>query len=412
MKNIFTIIFIFSSLYSQSECDGVRYTNEIFSAVNVTSNIQYGGATNQSLFCASFYDELYLDIYEPEGDAIDDRPLVFFLYGGSFIAGSKTDGNIVELCTRYAKMGYVASAINYRLSQCELNILFGVDAEDGYTAAAKAIFDLKAAIRWFRMNDELYNDYRIDTDRIYAGGFSAGAITAINAAYMDLDSEIPSFITDYVADNGGLEGESGNPGYDSHFHGVINLSGGLGETDWVEAGDVPIVSTHGNEDTVVPYGDCHEYFTSGTCNDRPGGLCTWIGGECIGRIELFGLNMEIYGSYAINQTMNELGNYSALHTFGGQDHNIYSGNTLDITIDFTRDFMVDVVCPPVIILGDINADGFWNVQDIILLVQCVLGQYCTELENAEAADLNGDGVYNIMDVVSLVNCILGGNCGD
>ena len=58
-------------------------------------------------------------------------------------------------------------------------------------AASKGIHDLKAAIRWFRMNDELYNEYRIDTDRIYAGGVSAGGIIVVNAAYMDLESEIP-----------------------------------------------------------------------------------------------------------------------------------------------------------------------------------------------------------------------------
>ena len=29
------------------------------------------------------------------------------------------------------------------------------------------------------MNDELYDDYKIDVNRIYAGGYSAGAITAL-----------------------------------------------------------------------------------------------------------------------------------------------------------------------------------------------------------------------------------------
>ena len=53
MKNIFTIIFIFSSLYSQSECDGDRYTDEVFSTVNVTSGILYGGDydNNEGWFC-------------------------------------------------------------------------------------------------------------------------------------------------------------------------------------------------------------------------------------------------------------------------------------------------------------------------------------------------------------------------
>ena len=41
----------------------------------------------------------------------------------------------------------------------------------------------------------------------------------------------------YVAENGGLEGNSGNEGYDSHFQGVINLSGAVGDTDWLDYGD-------------------------------------------------------------------------------------------------------------------------------------------------------------------------------
>jgi len=38
IRIILSILFI-STLYSQSECDGERYTDEIFSQVNVTSNV-------------------------------------------------------------------------------------------------------------------------------------------------------------------------------------------------------------------------------------------------------------------------------------------------------------------------------------------------------------------------------------
>ena len=188
MIRIILSIFFIASLYSQGDCDGVRYTDEIFSQVNVTNNVLYGGNYNPNIWGTPQWQDLYLDIYEPAGDDVEDRPLVFFLYGGSFIAGSKTSGDIVELCTRYAKMGYVASAIDYRLTT---GLIWLANEEMAYMAAAKGIHDLKSAIRWFRMNDELYNDYRIDTDRIYAGGISAGGIVVVNAAYMDLESEIP-----------------------------------------------------------------------------------------------------------------------------------------------------------------------------------------------------------------------------
>ena len=376
MIRIILSILLITTLYSQSDCDGVRYTDEIFSQVNVTSNVLYGGNYNPNIWGQNLWEDLYLNIYEPAGDDVEDRPLVFFLFGGSFVAGSKTAGDIVELCTRYAKMGYVAAAIDYRLTG---DLIWSPNPETAYRATAKGMHDLKGAIRFFRMNDELYNDYRIDSDRIYAGGVSAGGIIVVNAAYLDQESEIPASIVDYIAENGGLEGSSGNPGYDSHFHGVINLCGAVGDYNWIVAGDVPVVSIHGTDDTIVPYGD--------------------------GLITLFGLNMQVYGSYVINETMLSLGNSSDLYTFEGYDHNPFneSNANMDITVEFTRDFMVDFVCPDDEgIMGDLNDDGTVNVQDIIIMVHIILGIE----EYIEAADLSGDGIINVLDVIQLMNLIL------
>ena len=377
MIRIISSILLISILYSQSECDGVRYTDEIFSQVNVTSNILYGGNYNPNIWGQNNWEDLYMDIYEPAGDDVEDRPLVFFLFGGSFVAGSKTNVDIVEFCTRYAKMGYVAAAIDYRLTG---DLIWLPNPETAYRATAKGMHDLKGAIRFFRMNDETDNEYRIDSDRIYAGGISAGGIIAVNTAYLNLESEIPAFIVDYIEDNGGLEGNSGNAGYDSHFHGIINLCGAVGDYNWIVEGDIPIVSIHGDEDTIVPYGD--------------------------GLITLFGLNMQVYGSFVINATMLSLGNSSALYTFEGYDHNPFSNSNanMDITVEFTRDFMVDLVCPvDEGIMGDLNDDGIINVQDIIIMVNIILGIE----EYNESADLSGDGIVNVLDVIQLMNLILG-----
>ena len=62
-------------------------------------------------------------------------------------------------------------------------------------------------------------------------------------------------------------------------------------------------------------------------------------------------------------------------------------------------------------LGDLNADGGWNVLDIVTLANCVLAGNCAEQENGCAGDLNGDGGYNVLDIVTLANCVLAGNCG-
>ena len=54
--------------------------------------------------------------------------------------------------------------------------------------------------------------------------------------------------------------------------------------------------------------------------------------------------------------------------------------------------------------GDINGDGVINVQDLILVVNMILG---TSEPNYSLADLNDDGIINILDVITLVNLVLG-----
>ena len=82
MIRIISTLLLITTLYSQSECDGVRYTDEIFSQVNVTSNVLYGGNYNPNIWGQNEWEDLYLDIYEPAGDEIENRPLVFFLFLG------------------------------------------------------------------------------------------------------------------------------------------------------------------------------------------------------------------------------------------------------------------------------------------------------------------------------------------
>ena len=54
--------------------------------------------------------------------------------------------------------------------------------------------------------------------------------------------------------------------------------------------------------------------------------------------------------------------------------------------------------------GDLNADAVLNVLDVVVLVNCVLSESCTDCNG----DINGDGAYNVLDIVLLVNEVLGG----
>ena len=210
IKSFFLTNIIFLSIgFSQSECDSVRYNTELFSDINVTTDIEYGENISEDILGIEYTQTLYLDVYTPVNDSISERPLIIFLFGGAFVGGSKTSSVMQELCSRYAKMGYVTSAIDYRLTP---TLIWNGSEENAYKAVIKAIHDLKAAVRYFRMNYQLNDDFGIDTSRIYTGGSSAGAITAVNAAYISNESEIPVTIYDYVKEYGGLEGLSGSPG--------------------------------------------------------------------------------------------------------------------------------------------------------------------------------------------------------
>ena len=56
--------------------------------------------------------------------------------------------------------------------------------------------------------------------------------------------------------------------------------------------------------------------------------------------------------------------------------------------------------------GDVNADGEFNVLDIVMMVNFALYlEYPNDLE-FWASDMNNDGMINVLDVVQLVNIIL------
>jgi hypothetical protein len=59
--------------------------------------------------------------------------------------------------------------------------------------------------------------------------------------------------------------------------------------------------------------------------------------------------------------------------------------------------------------GDMNADGTWNVLDVVALVTAVLSSDDDPEVNCNG-DMNADGNTNVLDVVQLVNCVLEQNC--
>jgi acetyl esterase/lipase len=197
----------------------LRYRDLVFATVGTTTNVTYGSAVNNSGQTIT----LLLDIYEPTGDTVTERPAIVWVHGGSFCCGDKTSAEIVDEATTFARKGYFNVSINYRLEPGGCSA--GAPTTTCLIAIQEARADAQTAVRFLRTNAALYG---IDETRIAIGGSSAGAITALNVAFAS--SEDPT----------------------AAVGGAVSLSG-ANILSVISAGDAPSLLFHGTSDTVVPY---------------------------------------------------------------------------------------------------------------------------------------------------------------
>ena len=232
---------------AQIDTTRARYYQPVFANVSVTHDVAYGAATTYN----GTAQTLLMDVYQPAGDTVKRRPLVIFAHQGGFYLGSRTDAYMVAVCSRLARLGYVAASIEYRLGFPLTGFPVLTDTVGLTQAAVRSGQDMKAAVRYFRKDAATANAYRIHPGYIVAGGSSAGAFAALEAGYLDKDSEVPAYVG--IAALGGVEGQSGNPGYPSAVLAVLNLSGAAQSVGYIEAGNAPLCSVHGTSDPTVPY---------------------------------------------------------------------------------------------------------------------------------------------------------------
>ena len=224
-----------------------RYYQPVFASVSVTRDVTYGAATTY----AGATQTLLMDVYQPAGDTVQRRPLIVFAHGGGFVAGTKADAYPVAFCTRLARLGYVVASIEYRLGYAATGFAAPADTARITEAALRGGFDMKAAIRYFRQDAAGAKTYRIQPSYVIAAGSSAGAFAALEAGYLDKAGEVPAYLD--LAALGGIEGNSGTPGYSSAVAAVVNLSGATESPSIIEAGNAPLCSAHGTADVTVPY---------------------------------------------------------------------------------------------------------------------------------------------------------------
>jgi poly(3-hydroxybutyrate) depolymerase len=320
MKNLFLLAsaVVGMSYMTFGQCEDGRYRDIIFTNVDIISDVEYGANISHD----GVNTPLLLDVFSPANDVEVLRPLVVLAHGGFFVAGSKEGTDVVPTCVDLAKMGYVTASINYRLGFPSTLNLAGPMTE----AVMRGVQDMKAAVRYFRSTvEEQGNPYGIDPNQIYIGGFSAGGFISLHYAYLQ-DDEIPSMVNQNANGlAGGVEGQSGHADYSSAVNAIINIAGAIGDTTWIDAGELPALLAHGTADSVVPFDS--DMLT----------------------IQGFLPVSQVDGSNSIDQKLSELEIEHCFEIYELQGHvpSVTNQAYYDTTLSMISNFLSHFVCPNV-----------------------------------------------------------------
>jgi acetyl esterase/lipase len=203
-----------------NEAGKVRYLDSIFENITIQKDVVFG----ESLTSTGTNQILGLDVYSPENDDVQNRPVIVWIHGGGFRFGNdKTQPYIVEMASRFARKGYVCLSIDYRLRENP--------RDDMQNTISDALEDALKALDWLRKNGKMLN---VDVSKIIVAGGSAGGILGCNLCFNDR--------TDKTDKNG--------------IVGFVDLWGTPGAT-WgelnIDKNDPPTIIVHGTDDQLVAY---------------------------------------------------------------------------------------------------------------------------------------------------------------
>lgn len=309
----FLTIIILTVSISCNSFSQVRYLDTVFNSVNITEDIFFGAAEPYVGFGSSGdIDSLFFDFYEPVGDQQEFRPLVITVFGGAFVAGGKRWSDMVAFCTSLAHKGYVCASTDYRLAANYSNKDTFND-KVAFRVMYRSNQDLRAMVRYAKAH---YQELGIDTTHIYVLGSSAGAITALNATYLEPD-EVPDYIYgDWLFSDLGCIDSSTND-YTNHtvdFKATVSLWGAIKDTTWIKEHETtPILLIHGEDDTTVPINSATVYE----------GEDTW-----------YVPKLYMHGSQSISQRLDNLGITHEFFPFESRGHVFYGSPPLYTVLNY------------------------------------------------------------------------------
>jgi acetyl esterase/lipase len=261
----------------------VEYFN--YAEIDSNMNLIYGIANDWQ----GQPTNLLMDVYYPATtfDTLQKRPFILLMHGGGFINGAKEQFSFE--CREFAKRGFVAATMNYRLGNDCL-----ADTNAYSFAAYRAAQDAHALMRVMVENA---SSFKIDTAWMFAGGNSAGTFTALHLVY--LTQAEWNMYTPLVAPLlGNLHQSGNNLTHTFNIQGIYNNWGGVAKM-FIEPHEmVPMISFHGGADPTVPVDSA-------------------LGSDCVSPPLL-------YGSRALHQSLVQHGTCSQLTVKPGAGHGIYN----------------------------------------------------------------------------------------
>lgn len=139
-------VFLLLSFASQTLLSLMVWQAQESAHFEVRADVPYGQVDGHTLL---------LDLYLPKDDGKGLRPAVVVIHGGAWRSGNKTQ--LRQIAEMFARRGYVAAAINYRLAP-----------KWSYPAQ---LDDCQRVVRWLRKRAK---EFSIDPKRFGAAGASAG----------------------------------------------------------------------------------------------------------------------------------------------------------------------------------------------------------------------------------------------
>jgi hypothetical protein len=258
------------TMYLDEMFDVSKQANIVYDS-NRSVNILFGQVPNQQPIIGA---NLRCDIYTPVGSTVTSRPTIIIAHTGSFLpvlvnrqaTGSKDDSAVVEMCTRLAKRGFNAVAVNYRLGWNAL-ALPPASTEQLLNATYRGLQDVRNAIRFLNTNAATYG---IDTSKIIVGGQGTGGYIALAIATVNKSAEInnitkfqrndfsPMVSIDTLGDWNGIGGNpffnvSGEANIPSNAHMVFHYGGSMGDLIWLDENSLPIVGMQSDRDPFAPF---------------------------------------------------------------------------------------------------------------------------------------------------------------